>query len=255
MASSFLLLGKATVGAKSLAREKLIVCLGVLCLALTSSVGGTRSLHGDDVNAVVVEKPLELAFVAGEHRLLQLHLLGDVHVFGGDKVHASAGIRVEDGGDRGCRTAYGHQYQAFSTDGGEHFGAVTPALRFTSPDAPMLVKQVGDLALAVFNPIGYHPLREKTELWGSPKRTPYVCAVSRDGGRSFVDGRATSANGGFRDFIASSYLLEDDENESYCYPAILEVKDGFLVAYYHSNGAGNCLNCTRITKVLYEELQ
>lgn len=153
------------------------------------------------------------------------------------------------------RTAYGHQYQAFSTDGGESFGAVTPAFRFSSPDAPMLVKRAGDLALAVFNPIGYHPLREKTELWGSPKRTPYVCAVSRDGGHSFVDGRVTSANGGFRDFIASSYLLEDDENESYCYPAILGVKDGFLVAYYHSNGADNCLNCTRITKVLYEELQ
>ena len=107
MASSFLLLGKTTVGAKPLTREKLIVCFGVLYLALASSVGGSGSLHGDDVDAVVVEKPLELALVAGEHRLLQLHLLGDVHVFGGDKVHTSAGIRVEDGGDRGCRTALG----------------------------------------------------------------------------------------------------------------------------------------------------
>ena len=151
------------------------------------------------------------------------------------------------------RTAYGHQYQAFSTDDGLTFGRITPAFRFSSPDAPMHVKTVGALTLAIFNPIGYHPFEGKTELWGSPKRTPYVCAVSRDGGLSFVDGATTSANGGFQDFIASCYALEDDTEESYCYPAIIEVEGGFLVAYYHSNGADTCLNCNRITKVLYEE--
>lgn len=153
------------------------------------------------------------------------------------------------------RTAYGNQYQAFSEDGGESFGAVTPALRFTSPDAPMLVKSAGDYTLAIFNPVGYHPLREKTELWHSPKRTPYVCAVSRDGGLSFVNGKMTSANGGFRDFLSSCYFLEDDMENSYCYPALLEVKGGFLVAYYHSNGTDICLHCTRIKKVLYDELE
>ena len=153
------------------------------------------------------------------------------------------------------RTAYGHQYQAFSCDGGASFGAVTPAFRFTSPDAPMHVKRVGDITLAIFNPIGYHPLRTKTEVWGSPKRTPYVCAVSRDGGRSFVEGAVTAADGGFRDFAASCYYLEDDREESYCYPAVLPVAGGFLVAYYHSGGTDVSLNCNRITKVLYEELQ
>lgn len=148
------------------------------------------------------------------------------------------------------RTAYGHQYQAFSTDEGESFGLVTPAFRFTSPDAPMLVKRVGELALAIFNPFGYNPMRSKTELWHAPKRTPYVCAVSRDGGRSFVEGTV----GDFRDFSASCYLLEDDENNSYCYPAVIAVEGGFLVAYYHSAGTEICLNCNRITKVSYEEL-
>ena len=152
------------------------------------------------------------------------------------------------------RTAYGHQYQAFSRDGGESFGAVTPALRFTSPDSPMLVKRAGEFVLAVFNPIPYHPLRDKTELWHSPKRTPYVCAVSRDGGDSFVGEKKTSANGGFRDFITDCYLLESDETNSYCYPAIIEVDAGFLVAYYHSAGMDICLNCAKITKVLYTEL-
>ena len=152
------------------------------------------------------------------------------------------------------RTAYGHQYQAFSADGGEHFGAVTPALRFSSPDAPMHVKQVGDLTLAIFNPVGYHPLRERWELWKSPGRTPYACAVSRDGGLSFVSGAMTSANGGFAAFIASCYLLEDDKSDSYCYPAVIAVEGGFLVAYYHSGGSDVCLSNNRITKVLYEEL-
>lgn len=152
------------------------------------------------------------------------------------------------------RTAYGHQYQAFSTDEGVSFGAVTPALRFSSPDAPMHVKQVEDLTLAIFNPVPYHPLREKTEVWQSPKRTPYVCAVSRDGGLSFVGGAMTSANGGFSDFVASCYLLESDPENSYCYPAVIAVEGGFLVAYYHSGGSDVCLKCNRITKVSYEEL-
>lgn len=152
------------------------------------------------------------------------------------------------------RTAYGHQYQAFSADAGEHFGPLTPALRFSSPDAPMHVKRVGELTLAIFNPVPYHPLREKTEVWQSPKRTPYVCAVSRDGGLSFVSGAGTSANGGFADFVASCYLLEDDPDNSYCYPAVIAVEGGFLVAYYHSGGSDVCLNCNRITKVSYEEL-
>ena len=50
------------------------------------------------------------------------------------------------------------------------------------------------------------------------------------------------------------YLLEDDTTNSYCYPTIIEVDDGFLVAYYHSNGTNMCLNSTKITKVRFEEL-
>lgn len=154
-----------------------------------------------------------------------------------------------------CRTSYGFQYQSFSTDGGNTWGPVMPCFRFTSPDAPMLVKQVGNYTLSVFNPLGYNCLREDTEVWGSPKRTPYVCAVSTDGGLSFVDMSITPMNGGFKPFVNNCYLLEDDTTNSYCYPAIIEVEDGFLVAYYHSGNTDVCLNCTKIIKVRFDEIQ
>ena len=151
-----------------------------------------------------------------------------------------------------CRTAYGHQYQCFSADGGETWGPVTPCLCFTSPDSPMQIREAGAYSVAVFNPLSNTCQHPNAEGWGSPKRTPYVCAVSRDGGLSFVE--ASKGGGCFHAFTASCYLLEDDQSESYCYPAILEVADGFLVAYYHSNGTGICLNSAKITKVRYDEL-
>lgn len=153
-----------------------------------------------------------------------------------------------------CRTAYGHQYQSFSSDGGDTWGAIMPCFRFTSPDAPMLVKQAGKYTLAVYNPLGYTCLRKDTEIWGSPKRTPYVCAISTNGGLSFVDMTKTFQGGGFQDFTQNCYLLEDDTTNSYCYPTVIALDDGFLVAYYHSNGTDICLNSTKITKVSFDEL-
>jgi hypothetical protein len=153
------------------------------------------------------------------------------------------------------RTAYGHQYQSFSSDGGETWSTPAPNLHFTSPDSPMLVKRVGDCTLAIFNPIGYNCLNNLFEEWNSPKRTPYVCAVSRNGGLSFDPGAKTFANGNLADFTANCVLLEDDTSNSYCYPAVIETDNGFLVAYYHSNGSRVCLNCTKIKKVTFKELE
>ena len=152
------------------------------------------------------------------------------------------------------RTAYGHQYQSFSADGGETWSAPAPNLHFTSPDSPMLVKRMGGYTLAIFNPIGYCCLNDLTEDWQSPKRTPYVCAVSRDGGLSFDSTGKTFANGELTDFARNCAFLEDDTSSSYCYPAVIETADGFLVAYYHSNRSRVCLNCTKITKVTFDEL-
>ena len=154
-----------------------------------------------------------------------------------------------------CRTAYGHQYQCFSDDEGIKYCEIAPAFRFTSPDSPMQIRSVGKYVVSIFNPLAYNCLRDAREVWNSPKRTPFVCAVSRDGGLSFVQNDVTFANGGFDAFAADCYLLEDDITNSYCYPALLEVDDGFLVSYYHSNNTNVCLNSTKITKVYFNEIE
>ena len=154
-----------------------------------------------------------------------------------------------------ARTAFGHQYDSLSVDGGKSWSSVEPNFRFTSPDSPMRVKRVGKYVAAVYNPIGYNCLFDKTEKWGSPKRTPIVAAISKDGGKSFCDRTRSAGSGALLEFTKNTYLLEDDFSDSYCYPSILEVKDGFLVSYYHSDGSDVCLNASKIVKVSYEEIE
>ncbi|MBQ0125930.1 MAG: exo-alpha-sialidase [Clostridiales bacterium] len=153
------------------------------------------------------------------------------------------------------RTGYGFQYQSFSHDGANTFTSPAPNFHFTSPDSPMRVKKVGALTVAVFNPLPYNCMREDVEKWHSPKRTPLVCAVSRDDGRSF-DTTGKAASGTSLDgFAPNVYLIEGDTRDSYCYPAIIETKDGFLVSYYHSAGTDMCLNITKMTKIYFDELK
>ena len=68
----------------------------------------------------------------------------------------------------------------------------------------------------------------------------------------FADGEATLYY--IDGFVKDTYLLEDDVTSSYCYPAILETEDGFLVSYYHSDGGPICLNATKVTKVYKSEI-
>jgi len=118
----------------------------------------------------------------------------------------------------------------------------------------MRVERIGDLTAAVFNPVPFNPLREDTELWQSPKRTPIACAISKDDGLSLNRRGISFVNGGLREYRKQVYLLEDDTSESYCYPALIETRDGFLAAYYHSAGTRSCLSATRIVKIRREEL-
>lgn len=136
------------------------------------------------------------------------------------------------------RTSLGFQYDAFSNDGGITWNAPSPNMFFSSACSPMLVKNVGEYTAAVFNPVPEHILRPESEPWG---RTPYVIAVSADKGKTFKK--------------ENIFYLEDDLDNGYCYPAIIEVDGGFLVAYYHSNNSGICLNSTKIIKVMYDELE
>ena len=135
------------------------------------------------------------------------------------------------------RTSLGFQFDCFSFDSGNTWTTPRPNPFFSSACSPMLVKDCGELTVAVFNPVPEHLLREDSEPWG---RTPYVIAVSTDRGLSFSK--------------ENVFYLEDDRTNGYCYPAIIECEDGFLVAYYHSNGTDVCLNSTKIIKITYDEL-
>ncbi len=153
------------------------------------------------------------------------------------------------------RTGLGHQYDTLSADGGATWLSPEPNLRFTSPDCPMRVKRFGDIAAAVFNPIPFCCLSTNTEAWSSPKRTPIVFAVSRDDARSFDRRGVSFVNGGMREFMKNVYLLEDDYSNSYCYPSLLETKDGYLVSYYHSENTPYCLKASKIVKIYREEIE
>ena len=154
------------------------------------------------------------------------------------------------------RTEYGHQWQSFSSDDGKTWTEPRPNFLFTSPNSPMLIAKVKDYVISIFNPLGFSCVNDR--VWhsetacGRPMRTPFICAISCDGGKSFDTTDKT-----FRPSFASECVyIEDDLNEGYCYPAVIETKDGFLVSYYFSNGCkDNCLNCCKVTKVTWDELQ
>lgn len=142
-----------------------------------------------------------------------------------------------------ARTRSGSQYLTFSCDEGKTWTTPCGSELFTGPDSPMQVKDAGPFTLAIFNPKPRYYGRKELEqsetdqnLWA---RTPLVCVVSYDRGRTFQEG----------------YLLEDDPANAYCYPAVLEGNGYFLVAYYHSGDTGHCLTCCKILKVLFSELE
>ena len=153
-----------------------------------------------------------------------------------------------------ARTIFGYQYQSRSKNNGVAWSQTVPNLYFTSPNAPMRVKKVANYTLAVFNPQGANCMRTDYSVRGSIRRTPLVCAVSRDDGASFQDFGGFSDGKQMIEFAKHTYLLEDCDKDTYCYPSILETRDGFLCAYYHSDGGTYTLASTKITKVYFDEL-
>lgn len=153
------------------------------------------------------------------------------------------------------RTAYGYQYSAYSTDKCQTFTEVRPNFCFPSPDSPMRVKRVANLTIAISNPFAFNPLKSGVENWKSPKRTPLLCSVCSDDGKSFITIDKTFADGEILGRNIKYYLLESDETQSYSYPSFIETSDGFLVAYYHSAGTPQGLSATKIKKVYFTELE
>ena len=149
-----------------------------------------------------------------------------------------------------CRTLLGYQYQSRSSDNGKTWGPVIPNLYFSSPNSPMRVKKVGKYTVSVFNPVSCTCMKPSTS------RRPFVCAVSTDDGMSFNDFIDLADDvQKMRDFASHTFCLEDSLKDTYCYPSIIETNDGFLVAYYHSNGGSYALRATKITKVYYSEIE
>ncbi len=103
-----------------------------------------------------------------------------------------------------ARTALGSQYQCFSNDGGESFSAPEPTI-FTSPLSPMSVIRLRDGGIVSF----YNPKPGRD-------RTPLVCRLSRDDGRTWSD----------------PITIEDDPERGYCYTSLFETSDGALLAAY-----------------------
>jgi len=152
------------------------------------------------------------------------------------------------------RTCYGFQYHSRSADGGRTWTPVMPNFFFSSPDSPMQVRRACGMTAAVFNPVPYHTGITGREEWGSAKRTPLVCAVSQSDGLDYAGLHLRSANGALRDLEKQVYCIEDDPDNSYCYPAIFDCGEYMLVSYYHSFGTPRCLNCTKVVKILRSEL-
>ena len=133
------------------------------------------------------------------------------------------------------RTNLGFQFETFSNDGGNTWSEIRPNLFFTSPRSPLQIKRAGKYVVAIFNPT---PRNAATEVPFGMDRTPLMLSVSEDGGRSFP----------------RSFMLEDDPKNAYCYPAIIEGDGYMLVSYYHSNNTDQFLNCTKIIKIDYSEI-
>lgn len=88
--------------------------------------------------------------------------------------------------------------------------------------------------------------------WSAPKRTPLVLAISENDGREFSDNKRVTGQL-LESYKKAFYYIEDDLNESYCYPSIFGCDDYMLVSYYHSGGTNHCLSCGKVVKINYSE--
>ena len=153
------------------------------------------------------------------------------------------GLYQHEDGTLWCyvRTDIGCQFELVSQDDGITWTTPKPNIFFTSARSPMLVKKVcGKYTVAVFNPISLYTGRNLGKLRG---RAPYLLAVSE------TDGVGHDAAA-----FPKLFYLEDDMDNDYSYPAIIDGDGYFLVGYYHSNGREKPLNCLKMVKVAIHEI-
>lgn len=133
------------------------------------------------------------------------------------------------------RTSAGVHYQSWSFDDGERWTDPEPSC-FTGPCSPLSIKRLHDgRLLAVWNPTPDHQARDKSNDGGWGGRTPLVCALSSDEGKSWTK---------------EGFLEDGSEDAGYCYTAIHPMEDGVLLAYCAGRREeGGCLNRLRIRKL------
>ncbi|MCX7705198.1 MAG: glycoside hydrolase [bacterium] len=134
----------------------------------------------------------------------------------------------------------GRQWQSFSDDQGQTWTEPEPS-QFVSPSSPMHVKRIpktGDL-LVVWNDHSRIFETEKPEPI-SRGRTPLVCAISDDEGKSWKHHK----------------LLEDSPRHGFCYPAIHFTEDAVLISYCvdGETSRGSFVSTLRMRRILIEEL-
>ena len=134
------------------------------------------------------------------------------------------------------RNDSGRQYEVFSKDNGASWSIPMPSA-FTSAESPFSAKRLRDgRILAVWNPIpaynGRPTVFNGLHTFG---RTPLVMAVSTDNEKTF----------------SAPVPIEEDPAGGFCYTAIHETKDGFiLLAYSFGTKGDECiLNRLRIRKI------
>jgi len=138
-----------------------------------------------------------------------------------------------------ARTDIGHQYEMFSSDGGETWGLPAPSV-FTSAYSPLSMKRIpssGHL-LAVWNPIPNYLTRQLEKE--SSVRAPLLAAISKDDGKTW----------------GQYFAVEFEEDRGgYCYIAIHFTDDAVFLSYCAGEPEdGICLARTKIRKIMLSEV-
>lgn len=133
----------------------------------------------------------------------------------------------------------GRQWESFSDDLGQTWSEPV-ASQFVSPNSPMHIKRIPatNHLLAVWNDHSGIFKTEKPQPV-SHGRTPLVCAISEDEGKTWKHHR----------------LLEDSPVHGFCYPAIHFTNEAVLIAYCAGGiTSKSVLDTLRIRRILIEEL-